>query len=53
MRVSHHDVFTILLDGHIVWSFPWGLVVIHIEPKDTTWPLAATERTNVLLVLFL
>jgi hypothetical protein len=53
MRVSHHDVFNILLDGHIVWSFQRRLVVIHRETKETTWPLAATEGTNVLLVLFL
>jgi hypothetical protein len=53
MRVSHVDVFTILRGGDIIWSFPRSLVVIHGETKETTWPRAATEGTNVLLVLFL
>jgi hypothetical protein len=52
MRVSHQDVFTIQLAGHIVWSFPGCLIVEHGETKETTWPLAATEGTNVLLILF-
>jgi uncharacterized protein with PQ loop repeat len=53
MRVIHQDVFTILRGGHIVWSFMGSLVVIHGETKETTWPVAATEGTDMLLVLFL
>jgi hypothetical protein len=53
MRVRHQDVFTILLGRYIVCSFPGCLIVIHGETKDTIWPLATTEGTNVLFVLFL
>jgi len=53
MRVSHQDIFTILLGRYIVCSFPRSLIIIQAETKDTIWPLATTEGTNVLFVLFL
>jgi hypothetical protein len=54
MRVSHRGVFTILLGRYIVYSFPGCLfVIIQAETKETIWPLATTEGTNVLFVLFL
>jgi hypothetical protein len=53
MRVTHQDVFTILLGRYIICSFLGCLVVIQGETKETIWPLATTEGTNVLFVLFL
>jgi hypothetical protein len=54
MQVGHRGVFTILLSRYIVYSFPGCLIVIiQTETKETIWPLATTEGTNVLFVLFL
>jgi hypothetical protein len=53
MRVRHQDVFTILLDRYTICGFPRSLLVIQGETKETIWPLATTEGTNMLFVLFL
>jgi hypothetical protein len=51
--VIHKDVFITLLSGRIVWSLTGNFVIINRKTKETTWPLAATERTNMSFVLFL
>jgi len=51
--VVHKDVLITLLGGRIVRSLQGNLVIINSETKETTWPVAATERTNMSFVLFL
>lgn len=56
MRVSHQDVFTVLFGRDIICRFLGCLIVLIIiqaETKETIWPLATTEGTNMLFVLLL
>ena len=53
IRVSHQDIFTILLGRYTVCGILGRLIVIQAETKETIWPLATTEGTNVLFVLVL
>jgi acyl-homoserine lactone acylase PvdQ len=42
----------ILLSRDVGWSLAGRFFVVYGETKETTWPVAATERTNVLFVFF-
>jgi hypothetical protein len=53
VRVNHQDIFIILLGRYTICSVLGCPIVIQAETKETIWPLAPTEGTNVLFVLFL
>jgi hypothetical protein len=50
--IPHQDVLVILLSRDVGWNLAGRFFVVYGETKETTWPVAATERTNVLFVFF-
>jgi hypothetical protein len=55
IRVLHYDIVIILVCSREegVWNLAGSFVIIYSEAKETAWPLATTEGSNMLFILFL